>query len=702
MFQIDSDMTIYITRGDIAYFTVTAEDNGAPYKFQPGDVVRIKVFAKKDATNVAFQKDFPVLEELEKVDILLTEEETKIGEVISKPVDYWYEIELNPYTNPQTIIGYDEDGPKIFKLFPEGRDLGPNVEPEDVPVVDSELSLTSQKPVENQAVTRAIVKVDEALAKMETEVEAAVSNAYSETDRVSRELALERARIDNLTTLKEGSTTADAELIDIRAGADGVTYANAGEAVRGQIGKLKPVTDSFCQTIGFKDVGLNYPSICNFVKRIDVSVPKDVLDKKYSICCLAFIGTAFVLWLYNETDGEVDVYGQSEVYTTIPTSGIERITFTKYFKGSGSTHQNGYNFDLTVDWAYYSDGVIARNTYNSGVYPKIKALPSPEEVMLYGRNRLDISTIEKSQVLTGEFYLDETLTLADGQSLIGLDCTIICGSNAKIIMGERSKIQNIKFRGDWNVYRTSYEGGFQPLISVSDLENEVSDAIWGEGKTINDAFITIPEEKAFNATITNCEFLYFKRCAVAVYGSGQRVNTDGQIFGNYFVDCWMGVAVMGGFIKLNCNTFYRNIIGLYLYGGNCSKVGLIFKCCDCAIFYPDFINNGHGEATGCEIAHGYVAGIYIKKIDRGCGDIYTGCQIVDAPIIAEEANGLLFTGCRLDTFIKIASGSSNAIISNIVGKPYLYGNPLYDVPSDTLITLNSGLYGATRVEVNRS
>lgn len=159
MFQIDDDMTIYITRGDIAYFSVMAENNGVKYKFQPGDVVRMKVTAKKDCTNVAFQKDFAVVKESEKVDILLTEEETKIGDVISKPVDYWYEIELNPYTNPQTIIGYDDDGAKIFKLFPEGKDLGPNTVPEDVPVVDAELSLTSERPVQNQAVARALLEI---------------------------------------------------------------------------------------------------------------------------------------------------------------------------------------------------------------------------------------------------------------------------------------------------------------------------------------------------------------------------------------------------------------------------------------------------------------------------------------------------------------------------------------------------------------
>lgn len=92
--------------------------------FLAGDVIRMKVFVKKEVDNIVLQKVVHIEEPTTTVDIMLSSEDTKIGELINKPTDYWYEIELNPDTNPQTIIGYDdEEGAPIFTLYPEGGEI---------------------------------------------------------------------------------------------------------------------------------------------------------------------------------------------------------------------------------------------------------------------------------------------------------------------------------------------------------------------------------------------------------------------------------------------------------------------------------------------------------------------------------------------------------------------------------------------------
>lgn len=111
---------INITRGDFGILDVEPDDG---YVFKTTDVVRFKVFEAKKCENVKLQKDIVIDEETPIVTIQLNGEDTKIGDIISEPKEYWYEIELNPDTQPQTIIGYDIKGAKIFKLYPEGGDI---------------------------------------------------------------------------------------------------------------------------------------------------------------------------------------------------------------------------------------------------------------------------------------------------------------------------------------------------------------------------------------------------------------------------------------------------------------------------------------------------------------------------------------------------------------------------------------------------
>jgi hypothetical protein len=195
LFVVNDDLSIYATRGDIVYFNVVADDHGYPYKFKPGDIVRMSVYGKKDVQTVEIQKDFPVEEPTETVFIFLDEADTKIGEPINKHRDFWYEVVLNPDTMPQTLIGYDDDGAKIFRLFPESceKDDAPVAE-EDIPVVDCKLDMTSHRPIENQAVAIAIAQLMGAVEELkqrqivsgeEVNTEGSVFNALGQIEKLS-------------------------------------------------------------------------------------------------------------------------------------------------------------------------------------------------------------------------------------------------------------------------------------------------------------------------------------------------------------------------------------------------------------------------------------------------------------------------------------------------------------------------------------
>lgn len=112
MFKTDNNKNIYLNRGDAMVIKLTADNR----PFEVGDTIQFSVVKRNDYKTIYLQKTFTIDTAGDSVELAFSSKDTTIGEIISEPTIYWYEIELN---NSDTIIGYDDKGPKQLILYPE-------------------------------------------------------------------------------------------------------------------------------------------------------------------------------------------------------------------------------------------------------------------------------------------------------------------------------------------------------------------------------------------------------------------------------------------------------------------------------------------------------------------------------------------------------------------------------------------------------
>lgn len=108
----DAKNTITHNRGDKGAIRLVNKKG----TFKKDDKFTFSIVRKGDYSDVVFQKTFTVAEDCDVFYLTFTNDEMRIGDVISAKVTYWYEIDMNDDT---TILGHDAKGDKLFILYPE-------------------------------------------------------------------------------------------------------------------------------------------------------------------------------------------------------------------------------------------------------------------------------------------------------------------------------------------------------------------------------------------------------------------------------------------------------------------------------------------------------------------------------------------------------------------------------------------------------
>ena len=237
------------------------------------------------------------------------------------------------------------------------------------------------------------------VAKIDT-IENSIEQVSSQIDEKANLL---NARMDTFTKLEEGSTTADAELKDIRVGADGTTYASAGTAVRAIAtgegivnGAITPEKTDFFKI--FKSINLANPK--NFKEgysqklvndgtgRYTPTVYEDPNHTLYDGFIEVEEGSVYSSTLYiagNRKDdfiGQIYGYNSNKEYvkmltvnggdgmTTIPV-GVKYINFRFNSKYSNEAYFGIGNFAPSTFEEYYNKKTIKEEFVNQDI-DKIK------------------------------------------------------------------------------------------------------------------------------------------------------------------------------------------------------------------------------------------------------------------------------------------------------------------------------------------
>lgn len=328
---------------------------------------------------------------------------------------------------------------------------------------------------------------NERTAAIEKEKSERMQADATEKSQRKAEIDVERKRINNLAKLPAGSTKGDAELKDIRVGADGTIYETAGEAVRQQVDSLKKyindlksssanneslIYDILSKGTYTEDIsplmsqldGLVHDGmykITSDVKNATLSNKRNYVTKGSRYKCTVTASIGYKIYAVVVTMGGVDI-SSSNYDTTTKTITIESVTgpinitittietiYTalQYIKGDGNS--------------WIDTGVVANVNHRYELSAKLDGDDATE--YFFGADQYNVGSAYK------QFYLTAIANHAGIMGTINGKGNVDVGtwnttehnllSNKKMYLVVKNGSQEIYLNSDYTEKQTNYKAG---------------------------------------------------------------------------------------------------------------------------------------------------------------------------------------------------------------------------------------------------